>query len=41
MNSIVTKNVPENTLVVGIPAKVVKNDVSWKRDKLFQILWKK
>lgn len=33
--AIVTKDVPINSLVVGIPAKVVKSNISWKRDKLF------
>lgn len=27
--SIVVKNIPDNSLAVGIPAKVVKQDVSW------------
>lgn len=34
-NSIVTKDVPECSLAVGMPAKVVKTDVSWSREKLF------
>lgn len=34
-NAIVTKNIPHNSLAVGIPAKVVKYNISWKRDKLF------
>ncbi len=34
-NAIVTHSTPANSLVVGIPAKVVKNNVDWKRDKLF------
>ena len=34
-NTIVTKPVPANTLVVGAPAKVVKEDVMWTREKLF------
>lgn len=28
--SIVTKNVPQNTLVAGIPAKEIKNNVCWR-----------
>lgn len=34
-NAVVTKDVPRKSLAVGIPAKVVKENVSWKRDKLF------
>ncbi len=34
-NAIVTKDVPSNSLAVGIPAKIVKSNISWKRDKLF------
>ena len=29
-NSLVTRNIPENTMVAGVPAKVIKNNVSWK-----------
>jgi acetyltransferase-like isoleucine patch superfamily enzyme len=28
--AVVTKNVPENTLVAGIPAKVIKSEVHWR-----------
>jgi acetyltransferase-like isoleucine patch superfamily enzyme len=28
--AIVTRNVPENTLVAGVPAKVIRKDVHWK-----------
>lgn len=34
-NTIVTKDIPPNSLAVGMPAKVVKSNVSWSRDKLF------
>lgn len=34
-NAIVTKNVQSCQLAAGIPAKVVKQDVSWSREKLF------
>lgn len=30
--AIVTKDIPENSLVVGIPAKVVKQNVTWSRE---------
>lgn len=33
--AIVTKSIPDNVLAVGSPAKVVKTDVSWSRDRLF------
>lgn len=28
--AIVTKDVPENTIVAGVPAKVIKEDITWK-----------
>ncbi len=28
--AIVTRNVPANSIVAGIPAKVVKSDISWR-----------
>lgn len=34
-NTIVTKNIPSHSLAVGMPAKVVKQNVSWSRIKLF------
>lgn len=34
-NTIVTKPVPANTLIVGAPAKVVKENVMWTREELF------
>ena len=34
-NSIVTKDIPKYCLAVGMPAKVVKDNISWKRDALF------
>lgn len=34
-NTIVTKNVPHCSLAVGMPAKVVRENVSWSREKLF------
>lgn len=29
--SIVTKNVPANTLVAGVPAKVINENIKWER----------
>lgn len=34
-NTIVTKIIPQNVLVVGAPAKVVKENINWSREKLF------
>lgn len=34
-NSMVTKDVPANTLAVGMPARVVKEGIKWTREKLF------
>ena len=33
-HSVVTKNVPTNSIVAGIPAKVVKNNVTWDRERI-------
>ncbi len=32
--AIVTKDIPENSLSVGVPAKVVKSGVTWTREKI-------
>ena len=34
-HSVVTHNVPANVLAVGMPAKVVKENVYWTRESLF------
>ena len=34
-NTMVTKEVPNNCLVVGTPCKIVKNNIDWTREKLF------
>lgn len=34
-NIIVTKDVPAKSLVVGMPARVVKQNVQWPRETLF------
>jgi acetyltransferase-like isoleucine patch superfamily enzyme len=33
-SSVVTKDVPPNSLVVGIPAKIVRSNVVWKRERI-------
>lgn len=33
-NSVVTHNVPENVIVAGIPAIIVKKDVTWSRERI-------
>lgn len=33
--SFVTKEIPANCLAVGAPAKVVKENIKWTREKLF------
>lgn len=32
--SIVTKDIPKNSLAVGIPARIAKTDVTWLREKI-------
>ena len=34
-NTMVTKEIPAKSLAVGMPAKIVKSNVSWTREKLF------
>lgn len=34
MNSIVTSSVPNNVLIAGVPAKVVKTNIAWERPNL-------
>lgn len=34
-NTFVTKNIGENVLAVGIPAKEIKNEIFWTRESLF------
>lgn len=37
IGSVVTKNVPQNCVFAGNPAKIVKSDISWKRELLKEI----
>ena len=32
MRSIATKDVPDNSLVVGSPARIIKRGISWERE---------
>ena len=34
-DTMVTKDLPSNVLAVGHPAKVVKTDVHWSRERIF------
>ena len=34
-NSMITKRIPSNVLAVGMPSRVVKENIYWTRDKLF------
>ena len=36
-NSLVTNEVPESSLVVGMPAKIVKSQISWSREKIILV----
>jgi acetyltransferase-like isoleucine patch superfamily enzyme len=33
-NSIVTNNIPNNTIAAGIPAKVIKQNIDWLRERI-------
>lgn len=34
MDALVTKSISSNSLAIGIPARVVKNNIDWKRERL-------
>lgn len=34
-NSIVTKNIPSHSVAAGIPAKVIKNNIDWVRNRIY------
>jgi acetyltransferase-like isoleucine patch superfamily enzyme len=34
-NSVVTKSVPSHSIAAGIPAKVIKNNIDWDRQKIY------
>lgn len=34
-NSVVTSNIPNNSIAVGIPAKVIKSNIDWRRDLIY------
>jgi len=33
--SVVTKSIGDNSIAVGVPAKIVKNDINWKRERIY------
>lgn len=33
-NSVLTKNVPNNVVVAGVPAAIIKKDVTWNRNRI-------
>ena len=35
-NSIVTKSIVSNSIATGIPAKVVKHDIDWLRERIYE-----
>ncbi len=41
VGAIVTKNIPETSIAVGVPAKVVKSKTTWSRSLLQWIRWQK
>jgi acetyltransferase-like isoleucine patch superfamily enzyme len=34
--SIVTKDIPSNALVAGVPAKIIKNNIDWVRERIYE-----
>lgn len=36
IKSLVTNDIPSNSLAVGIPAKVVKTDITWDRKRIYE-----
>ncbi len=35
-NSIVTKSVPPNSIAAGIPAKILKDNINWVRERIYE-----
>lgn len=33
--SVVTKNIPSNAIAAGIPAKIIRENINWKRERIF------
>lgn len=34
-NSLVTKSIPNNSVAAGIPAKIIKNNIDWVRERIY------
>jgi acetyltransferase-like isoleucine patch superfamily enzyme len=35
-NAVVTKSIPDNCIAAGVPARVVKNNVTWSRKRIYE-----
>lgn len=35
-NSLVTKSIPSNCIAAGIPAKIIKNNIDWIRERIYE-----
>lgn len=35
-NSLVTKHIPCHSIAAGIPAKVIKNNIDWLRERIYE-----
>lgn len=36
IGSIVTKDIPNNSMAAGIPARVIKGNIDWKRERIYE-----
>jgi acetyltransferase-like isoleucine patch superfamily enzyme len=36
-NSVVTKSIPINSIAAGIPAKIIRNNVDWVRERIYDL----
>ena len=35
--AVVTSNIPSNSIVAGIPAKIIRTNTNWKRERIYQV----